>query len=167
MIVFKALIFEGRRTAQKALDTLEDNFPTYGWIDDVAIVSRNKLGYLSVHSTWAQDDRNVEGGIGWGALTGGLLGALLGPGGALAGALGGAFTGGLVGTGINMDLNDPNLNKFANRLKKNSSALILVAEQATVEEFVTAIGVVDAEIIDTQLNYEDIKALRKELKNLS
>ena len=44
MYGFEAVVFNGRRTARKALDTLEDHAPAYVWIDDVAILSRNKLG---------------------------------------------------------------------------------------------------------------------------
>lgn len=90
MVYFKALILQGKRTARKALDTIEDNYPEAVWVDDVALVSCNKYGNLSVHSTWAQDDSDISGGIGWGAITGGLIGALLGPAGAVAGAMGGA-----------------------------------------------------------------------------
>jgi hypothetical protein len=74
MYGFEAVIFDGKRTARKALDTLEDSAPVYGWIDDVAIVSRNKLGFISIHSTWAQDDRAVGARGGWGMVTGALVG---------------------------------------------------------------------------------------------
>jgi hypothetical protein len=51
MYGFEAVIFDGKRTARKALDTLEDSTPVHGGIDDAAIVSRNKLGFISIHST--------------------------------------------------------------------------------------------------------------------
>ncbi len=38
----------------------------YVWIDDVAVVSRGKLGATHIHSTWAQDDSEVAAGGGWG-----------------------------------------------------------------------------------------------------
>jgi hypothetical protein len=82
MYGFEAVVFNGKRTARKALDTLEDHAPAYGWIDNVAIVSRNKLGLISIYSTWAQDDRAVGAGAGWGMVTGALLGLMAGPGGA-------------------------------------------------------------------------------------
>jgi hypothetical protein len=52
MYGFEAVVFNGRRTARKALDTLEDHAPAYVWIDNVAILARNKLGFVSIYSTW-------------------------------------------------------------------------------------------------------------------
>ena len=86
MYGFRAFVFEGKKTARKALDTLEDRGTDFVWIDDVAEVSRSKHGAIRVHSTWAQDDSEVGAGAGFGAVTGGLIGMLLGPAGALAGA---------------------------------------------------------------------------------
>ena len=165
MVGVRAITFQGRRTATKALHTLQDYAPAYVWADDVAVVSRGKLGALHVHSTWAQDDDNVTGGIGWGAITGGLLGALAGPGGALAGAIGGSAVGGTIGTGIDIDVADPNLEAFANSLAKDTSALVLVADEPTLVDFVGAAEPFGGEIIETNLNEHDIKELRKALKS--
>jgi uncharacterized membrane protein len=74
MYGFKAFVFDGKRTAGKALDTLEDYAPAYVWIDDVATVSKSKHGHMRVHSTWAQDDSNVGVGTGLGAMTGAMTG---------------------------------------------------------------------------------------------
>jgi len=74
MYGFKAFVFDGKRTAGKALDTLEDYAPAYTWIDDVATVSKSKHGHMRVHSTWAQDDSNVGVGTGLGAMTGAMVG---------------------------------------------------------------------------------------------
>ncbi len=82
MYGFRAYLFDGKKTARKALESLEDQTPVYVWIDDVAVVSRSKHGSIRVHSTWAQDDSEVGTGAGFGAVTGGLLGLLFGPGGA-------------------------------------------------------------------------------------
>lgn len=164
MVYFKAFIFQGKRTARKALDTIEDNYPDTVWVDDIALLSRNKLGGLSIHSTWAQDDSDISGGIGWGAITGGMIGALLGPAGVVAGAMGGAGIGGLIGTGIDYQFDDPKLDDFAESLQKNTSALVLVGEMDVLDEFATALGDVDADIIDTELDEDDVKALRKALK---
>jgi hypothetical protein len=59
MYGFKAFVFNGKKTAAKALDTLEDHMPVYPWIDDAAVVSRSKLGIIRIHSTWAQDDTAI------------------------------------------------------------------------------------------------------------
>jgi uncharacterized membrane protein len=165
MIGFKAFKFDGRRTAGKALDTAIDNTPAAVWADDVAVISRGKLGALHVHSTWAQDDDNVVGGIGWGALTGGLIGALAGPSGALAGAIGGSSVAGLVGLGVDLAISDPVLEEFAEGLADDTSALVLVADEPTLVEFASGLDFVDAEVIETELSEADVNALRKALKS--
>lgn len=165
MVGVKAFKFDGRRTAAKALDTAIDNDPTAAWVDDVAVVSRGKLGALHVHSTWAQDDDNVAGGIGWGALTGGLIGALAGPSGALAGAIGGSSVGGLVGLGVDLAIADPVLEEFAEGLADDTSAVVLVADEPTLIDFATGMELFDAEVIDTELSEADVDALRKAIKS--
>ena len=126
-VAFKAFVFQGRRTAAKALETLEDRTPVYPWINDAAVVSRGKLGFTHVHSTWAQDDSAIGAGTGFGALTGAMLGCLLGPAGALAGAATGGSLGALFGVADDVAFDDPRLDDFAASLVKDSSALILTS----------------------------------------
>ncbi len=163
MIEFKAFVFQGKRTAAKACHTLEDNAPEYYWIDDIAMVSRSKHGFLRVNSTWAQDE-STSAGLGWGAVTGGLIGMLAGPGGAWAGAAMGGSLGGLIGAVEDVAFDDPRLDDFAASLDKDTSALILVGEEATLADFGAAVEPFGGEVIDTNLDENDIKALRKALK---
>jgi uncharacterized membrane protein len=164
MYGFKAFLFNGKKTAQKAFDTLEDYTPAYVWFDDIAVVSRSKNGIIRVHSTWAQDDSNVGEGTGLGALTGGLIGLLFGPGGALVGAAAGGSLGALFGVGADVSFDDPRLDDFAASLVNDTSALILVGEEATLADFTYAVEPFGGKIIETDLNDNDIKALRKALK---
>lgn len=163
MIGFKAFVFQGKRTAAKAFHTLEDYAPEYYWIDDIAMVSRSKHGFLRVNSTWAQDE-STSAGLGWGAVTGGLIGMLAGPGGAWAGAAMGGSLGGLIGAVEDVAFDDPRLDDFAASLDKDTSALILVGEEATLADFGAAVEPFGGEVIDTNLDENDIKALRKALK---
>lgn len=167
MYGFEAVIFNGKRTARKALDTLEDRGPAYGWLDDVAIVSRGKLGGLSIYSTWAQNDAAVGAGAGWGVITGALVGALAGPGGALAGAITGGSMGTLMGLGSEIALDDPRLDDFAAALDKDTSALILVGEKPTIADFGSVVEPLGAKIIKTDLDEDDVKSIRKALKGKS
>jgi len=164
MYGFKAFVFDGKRTAGKALDTLEDYTPAYVWIDDVAVVTRSKHGSIRVHSTWAQDDSVVGAGTGVGALTGAVVGMLFGPAGAIAGAMTGGSLGFLFGASADMAMDDPRLDDFAEALVNNSSALILVGQDAALEEFTAAVTPYGGRVIQTDLNEDDIKAIRKELK---
>ncbi len=164
----RAIVFEGSRTASKAFFKLEEE-GSFNWLNEVAVVSRDKLGFIRVHSTWAQDDRNLVGGIGLGTLTGAAVGALLGPQGAVAGAVGaGAIAGGSLGgmfsAGIEIALTDERLEHFASRLGDDSSALILVSNPERADEFVSAFAPYEGEVIETQLNEHDINALSEALK---
>lgn len=164
MYGFVAVIFDGKRTAQKALNTLEDYTPAYVWIDDVAVVSRGKLGATHVHSTWAQDDSDIAAGGGFGLLTGGLLGMLFGPGGAMAGAAIGGSLGVMGGAADEIVLDDPRLDDLAEALGKDTSALILVGEKPTLADYASAVEPLGGRVIQSDLTADDIKALRKELK---
>ena len=161
---FRAFVFDGKKTARKAFDTLEDYTPTYEWIDDVAEMSRSKNGSIRVHSTWAQDDGEVGAGTGFGAVTGGLIGLLLGPGGALAGAAVGGSLGAMFGAADEIAFDDPRLDDFAAALDYDTSALVLVGDETTLADFVSAVEPYGGKIIETDLNEDDIKALKKALK---
>jgi uncharacterized membrane protein len=163
MYGFKAFVFDGKKTAGKAFDALEDYTPAYVWIDDAAIVTKSRHGSVRVHSTWAQDDSAVGGGTAFGAITGGLLGLMLGPGGALAGAATGGSLGFLFGASADLAFDDPRLDDFADALVNDTSALILVGEEATLADFVSAVEPFGGKIIETGLDEDDIKALRKGL----
>ncbi len=167
MYGFKAFVFDGKKTAGKAFETLEDHTPVYPWIDDAAVVSRSKLGFIRIHSTWAQDDSAVGVGTGFGALTGALLGMLLGPGGALAGAATGGSLGALFGVTNEIAFDDPRLDDFANSLKKDTSALILVGEAITLADFTTAVEPFGGTVIQTNLNEDEVNTLRKALKKVA
>jgi len=167
MYGFKALVFDGKKTARKALDTLEEGTSVYAWIDDVALLSRNKHGSIRVHSTWAQDDSEVGAGAGFGAVTAGLIGMLFGPAGAMAGAAVGGSLGALMGASDEVALDDPRLDDFAAALSNDTSALVLVGEEVTLADFVSAFEPYGGKIIDTGLDEKDIKALRKALRKAS
>ncbi len=164
MYGFKAFVFNGKKTASKAYDTLEEHMPVYPWIDDAAVVSKNKLGFTRVYSTWAQDDTAVGVGTGLGVVTGALLGAILGPGVAAAGAAVGGSVGAVSGAVGESVLSDPRLDDFAASLAKDTSALILVGERASILDFTSAVAPYGGKIIETNLDEKDVKALRKSLK---
>ena len=112
MYGFKAFVFDGKKTARKAFETLEDYTPAYVWVDDVAELSKNKHGHMRVHSTWAQDDSAVGADAGFGAVTAGLVGMILGPAGAAAGAVVGGSLGALIGAASNVDVRRPGVGRL-------------------------------------------------------
>lgn len=166
MYGLKAVKFDGKKTARKTLDTLEAYTPAYAWIDDVAVVSRNHLGFVSVQSTWSADGE-IAADTGWGLLTGALVGMLFGPGGAVAGAAMGGGFGSMMGLVDETAFDDPALSDFASALDRNSSALILVGEKPMLEDFASAVEPFGVDIVSTDIDEKDIKALRKALKHSS
>jgi uncharacterized membrane protein len=168
MTVFRAFTFDGKRSARKALDTIEEKLYTYDWYeeDDVAEISVNSRGSYRVHSTWAQDSDNVPGGIGLGAILGGVIGILFGPGGAIAGAaIGGAY-GGLIGASDNIAFEDPELDDFAASLVPDSSALIILGDTETVAAFAAELDDYEVKSFEVELDKESVKALKEEMKEL-
>lgn len=164
MYGFTAYVFDGKRTAHKALEALEDFTPAYLWIDNVAELSRSKHGSVRVHSTWAQDDSAPGAGAAIGALTAGTVGLLFGPAGAALGALAGGSLGGLIGASENLAFDDPVLDDFVASLEKDTSALVLIGEQPTLDAFGVAVGPFGGRLVQTNLNEGDVKAIRKTLK---
>ncbi|RUM72313.1 MAG: hypothetical protein DSZ08_01260 [Sulfurovum sp.] len=187
MTTFTAYTFKGKRTAQEVLNKIEDSY-SYGWIDDVAVISKDDLGRIRIHSTWAQDNLG-ETGLGWGALTGAILGLLAGPGGALASsaataaaatsseaALAGAAAGGslwgLLGLTTDEAIDDPRLDEFGDQLHKDMSSLVLVTGEPYVDEYVNVMGPYQEApyngiIIQTNLDDDDIKYISKKIKQYS
>ena len=168
MAIFRAITFEGSRTASKALNAIAEN-NDYTWIDEVAVLSCGKHGFIRVDSTWAQSDTSVGASAGWGALTGALLGALMGPQGAIAGAIGaGAFGVGtlsaLFSGMFNLAVSDPRLDDFAASLKKDTSALVLVSDVVFANEFGTVFAPYGGKVIETEINEHDVEAIRQALK---
>jgi uncharacterized membrane protein len=164
MTGYVAIVFDGKRTAGKALDTLEEAATPYLWVDDVAVVRKNRLGGIHVDSTWAQADSGTTVSAGMGALTGGLIGLLFGPGGALAGATMTGALGGLVGAAANASVSDPRLDEFAKALTKNSSALVLVGEEDALDALAGAPLPDGGKVIRSDLTSDDLRAIKRFLK---
>ncbi|NDR56327.1 DUF1269 domain-containing protein [Aliiruegeria sabulilitoris] len=164
MYGFVAVVFDGHRTARKALDALADHDPAGIWVEDLAVLSRGKLGVTHIHSTWAQDDSDVGAGGKWGLITGGLIGLLFGPGGAMAGAALGGSLGAMGGATKEMMLEDPRLDELAVALVKDSSALVLVGERSTLADFLYAVEPLRGKVFKGDLSEATIHALRKGLK---
>ncbi|MGB5878538.1 MAG: DUF1269 domain-containing protein, partial [Thermoanaerobaculia bacterium] len=78
-------------------------------------------------------------------------------------ALGGSM-GFLFGASADMAFDDPRLDDFAEALVNDTSALILVGDDGVVDDFVSAVEPFGGKIIQTDLDEDDIKALRKALK---
>jgi len=161
---FKAFTFEGKRSAGKAFDKLENSNNSWDFFDDIAEISVNRRGTYRVHSTWAQDSRRTPGGIGFGALLGGVLGIIFGPGGALAAAAVGGSVGGLIGHHLNVKLKDPVLDNFAASLLSDTSALVIIGDKLSVDALSKALAEYKLTTFEAELDEATEEALRKALK---
>jgi uncharacterized membrane protein len=76
----------------------------------------------------------------------------------------GGSVGTLVGAAEEIAFEDPDLDDFAASLEKDTSALILVGEEETLGDFLSAVEPFGGELIETNLDEKDVKALRKALE---
>ena len=166
MTYFKAFTFDGYRSANKAVSKMEDADFSYIWMEegDYASVSRNKKGHFRVHSKWAQDSSLGSYEFSLGALLGGMIGLFFGPGGALAGAAIGGGTGSLIGKSINVKVDNPVLDKFAQSLVPDSSALIILGPKKAIDEFTSELADYEVKIFETELDEAILDALKKAMK---
>jgi uncharacterized membrane protein len=75
----------------------------------------------------------------------------------------GGSMGALMGVTDEIAFDDPRLDDFAASLAKDTSALILVGEKATIADFTSAVLPFGGKVIETNLDEKDVKALRKAL----
>ena len=72
--------------------------------------------------------------------------------------------GALFGATDEIVFDDPRLDEFAASLAKDTSALVIVGEVATIADFTSAVQPFGGRIIETNLNEDSVKSLRKALK---
>ena len=136
---FRAIVFDGKDTAYRALRTLEDADSAHPWRNDVAIVSRNGDGALHAHSKAAQ--RN-------GRAAGAMLSLVYG-------------MSALVGASAILAFEDPAIASFANALHDDSSALLLFGDAAALGDFATALTPFGGKIIHANVREGDLRALTR------
>ena len=76
----------------------------------------------------------------------------------------GGSMGAMFGAADEIAFDDPRLDDCATALDKDTSALVLTGEEVTLADFVSAVEPFGGKIIETNLNEDDVKALRKALK---
>lgn len=155
-------VFPGQHTAKQVLDEVRKG--DYAWIEDVAVVERNKRGRLTVHSTWAQNEDDRKG-IGMGSAIGALVGVLLGPAGVVVGATIGAAGGGLVGGSIDLAQYDQRLEDIGKALEHDTSALMLWTEPTDVEAFVASIKSHGGKLLRSSLSEKQARKLKAALRS--
>jgi uncharacterized membrane protein len=147
--------FDGEGTAVKRYADARDRSSTPGreltqaqWARDVGFVERHHDGRLLLRGTFAghyldvdEEDRVSQKGAGEGAATGGLLGVVLGPPGIAVGLLLGALVGANVGSPQEVESEPQALTaRLREGVPRGSSAIVMIAPAAEVDEMLTALG---------------------------
>ena len=145
--------FDDEKKAQEALEHLKMIEKKQDiQISNAAILSKNAKGKFFIQETQDVDERH---GAAFGAITGGLIGLLGGPAGAIVGAAAGAAAGGLAAGKMDMGFDDDILGQFSHDLKPSSSAIIALVRHEWIEQIITALEDLKADVFH-QLLQEDV-----------
>lgn len=155
-----AVVFDGTHSAERELSALRTSRDD-PWLTEIAVLERHAGGRFSMKATSPDygDEEHVGAGIAIGGGTGLLLGMIAGPLGLLFWGTMGAVTGGALGASEGAGAFDPVVEQVKDALPHGSSALILVADDATAEEFVSAVGARAAQVLRQDLTDEQVDKL--------
>jgi uncharacterized membrane protein len=129
--------FQGEATAARVLQTLREAH-AYPWLPEVGLIERHKSGRVSMRATYhGHAFEEEEGEIPLvasviGGLTGGLIGLFAGPG-LVLGVIAGGAAGAAIGAVDEFTKEDTIYGDLKQRLEKDSSALLLLADEGHVE----------------------------------
>jgi uncharacterized membrane protein len=164
--------FHGEGTAVQSYTAAKDRpGPDEAWTRKVGFVERHHNGRLLLRGTFAghyldvdEGDRASQTGAGAGAVAGGLVGAFLGPAGAALGLMIGGGVGAHVGTATDTEAEPEELaEQLRAAVPRSSSAIVLIAGTADVDEMVAALGDGVVELTRHKLTAEQQAALEASL----
>ena len=140
--------FDGEGTAVLSYSAAKDQpGPDEPWTREVGFVERHHNGRLLLRGTFAghyldvdESDRTSQKGAGTGAVAGGLVGAFLGPAGIALGFIVGGGIGAHVATATETEAEPEELaEQLRAAVPRSSSAIVLIAPTADVDEMVAAL----------------------------
>ena len=129
---FRAIVFDGERTARLALKTLRDDNYERPWIDEVALVSRNRRGGIHAQTGCEPSVDDVPSGARAGPPTGAMLSLVYGMGALMS---------------ASANPKSAKSGSFGAALTNDTSALLLIADEATLFDFAVALASFDEKII--------------------
>jgi hypothetical protein len=141
------------------------------WTRDVGFVERHHNGHLLLRGTFGghyldvdEGDLFSQRGAGEGAATGGILGALAGPPGIAVGLVVGMFVGAHVGQPEQIEAEPETLaEQMRDAVPRGSSAIVMIAAPAEVDELIGAVGDGAAETARRALTEEESAAIEAAL----
>lgn len=157
-----AVAFDGAHTAEKELSAVRTSRDD-PWLTEVAVLEHHLGGRFSMKATSPAygDEDHTGAGMAFGGATGLLLGTIAGPLGIVLWGTTGAVAGGALGAPEQTGPFDPLVEQVKDALPHNSSALILVAENATAEELVSAVGARGRQVLRQDLTDEQVEELQQ------
>lgn len=157
-----AVAFDGAHTAEKELSAVRTSRDD-PWLTEVAVLEHHISGRFSMKATSPDygDEDHAGAGMAFGGATGLLLGTIAGPLGIIFWGTMGAAAGGALGTPEQTGAFDSLVEQVKDALPHNSSALILVAENATAEELVSAVGARGRQVLRQDLTDEQVGQLKQ------
>jgi len=169
---FASARFHGEGTAVQSYAAAKERpGPDEAWTRKVGFVERHHNGRLLLRGTFAghyldvdESDRASQTGAGAGAVAGGLVGACLGPAGIALGLMIGGGIGAHVGTATDTEAEPEQLaEQLRDAVPNSSSAIVLVADTADVDEMVAALGDRVGELTRHELTAQQQAALEASL----
>lgn len=139
--------FPGVHDARRVLATLQTGpLAKEAWLSEVGTVERHRSGRVSLRATWHGEDFEEEEGevpliaSVLGGLTGALLGLFVGPAMVIPTALAGGIAGGAMGALDEFSKEDSLYDDLKARLKRGTSALVLLAAPEHVSALAEAVA---------------------------
>ena len=145
-----AFCFDGQDTASEILDDAKEVGALEGYdIVVQAVVEQDENGKVHIHEPG-------RGGVGAtvGAVAGGILGLIGGPAGLLAWTVGGAVIGGVAGKYLGRPIAKGDLKEIGEALSPDSSALLLLLEDAYTEDAVDSMSGYNAQVVTLTVGSE-------------
>jgi uncharacterized membrane protein len=146
---FAVARFDGDTTAVKRYSTARDHAAKdAAWVREVGFVEHRHSGRMALRGTFAghyvdvdESDHLSQKGAGEGAVTGGVIGVLGGPPGIALGLLLGGIIGGEAGRPDETETEpDALVERLREAVPRSSSAVVLIAAAADVDEMIAALG---------------------------
>ncbi len=141
------VIYSGAGRANEVLGGYQTLHPDdYDWAANIGLIERHRTGRITIYGSLGNDDVwKEEGakpllGLSAGGVTGMLVGALAGPPGAAMGGALGVVLGELLGVADEEGSDRTMFDVIRSKLPKDSSALVLLADDGYVDKLVAAVG---------------------------
>jgi uncharacterized membrane protein len=164
--------FDGEEAAVRSYTAAKDRAPDAPWTRELGFVDHHHSGRLVMRGVFAghyldvdESDRVSQKGAGRAAVTGGLVGVLLGPPGIAVGLVVGGVLGAELGAPTDTE---PEPELLAEQLRaavpRSSSAIVLIAASADVDEMLAALGDGARRVIRRTLTTDETAALEASLR---